>query len=34
MDEESRRFFQAVMTCLALSAGLGVAVLGLLAWML
>lgn len=32
MDEETRRFVQAVLTCLALSTGLGIVVMGLLAW--
>ena len=32
MDEETRKFVQAILTMLALSTGLGIVVMGLLAW--
>ncbi len=32
MDEDSRRFVQAILTCLALSTGIGLAVVAILAW--
>ena len=32
MDEETRRFVQAILTCLALSTGLGIAIVAALAW--
>ena len=33
MDDESRRFFQAILTCLALSTFAGLAVVSLIAWL-
>lgn len=32
MDDETRRFVQAILTCLALSTALGLAVVSALAW--
>ena len=34
MDDESRRFFQAVITCLALSTAIGLATVALITWVL
>lgn len=33
MDEETRKFAQAILIMLALSTGLGIAVVSLLAWL-